>query len=219
MVLLFISNLLFSQVAINTDGSSADASAMLDIKSTSRGLLIPRMTASERDNISSPATGLMVYVIDDNSFWYYDGTNWVQVGAGVPDNDWTINGNNIYSAVSGNVGIGTNNPQAKLHILKSTSGSAQFRIDVMVNTYGPTGAGFYVNNYGDLEISAERTTNVMEFRNISLAVGGGNVGIGTNSPDAKLTVITNGYYNQFSLVNSQFYSGGWARGGVLNTAV
>ena len=48
-------------VAINEDGSAADSSAMLDVKSTTKGLLIPRMSSAERTAIPSPATGLMVF--------------------------------------------------------------------------------------------------------------------------------------------------------------
>jgi len=62
----------FAQVAINNDGTAPDASAMLDVKSTTGGLLIPRMTAADRDNIASPATGLTVYVTDDNSFYNFE---------------------------------------------------------------------------------------------------------------------------------------------------
>ena len=46
----------FSQVAINSDGTAADGSAMLDVKSTTRGVLVPRMTAALRDAITNPAT-------------------------------------------------------------------------------------------------------------------------------------------------------------------
>ncbi len=80
-----------AQVGINTDGSAPDASAMLDIKSNTAGMLIPRMTAAERDNITTPATGLMVYITDDNYFYYYDGTNWKAFeNAGQA---WLLNGN------------------------------------------------------------------------------------------------------------------------------
>jgi uncharacterized protein (TIGR02145 family) len=54
----------FSQVAISTDDSNADPSAMLEVKSTSKGLLIPRMTHAQLILISSPANGLMVYCTD-----------------------------------------------------------------------------------------------------------------------------------------------------------
>ena len=73
----------FSQgVGINTDGSNPDASSLLDIKSTSKGILIPRMTLSERTSISSPATGLLVYQTNGTSgFYFYDG-GWVRLATG-----------------------------------------------------------------------------------------------------------------------------------------
>jgi hypothetical protein len=80
-VLFFVSSA-FSQtvgVGVNTDGSSPDASSILDVKSTDKGILIPRMTAAQRGAIASPATGLMVYQTDATAgFYYYDGTAWVQ---------------------------------------------------------------------------------------------------------------------------------------------
>jgi hypothetical protein len=71
----------FSQgVGINTDESDADPSAMLDVKSTDKGILIPRMTMTQRTAISSPATGLIIYQSDNNpGFYFYNGTNWVQI--------------------------------------------------------------------------------------------------------------------------------------------
>ncbi len=103
----------FAQVAINTDGSAPDASAMLDVKSTAGGILIPRMSAADRDAIASPATGLLVFVTDDHTFYYYDGANWVTMAT---DNDWTVNGNDMYNNNTGNVGIGTNTPSEKLEV-------------------------------------------------------------------------------------------------------
>jgi hypothetical protein len=47
-------------VAVNNDGSSADVSAMLDIKSTDKGILIPRVTVAQRNAITNPAKGLLV---------------------------------------------------------------------------------------------------------------------------------------------------------------
>ena len=66
-----------AQVAINTDASLPDASAMLDIKSTSSGLLIPRMTTAQRTSIGSPAQGLMVYDTDLGAFVYYQSGQWM----------------------------------------------------------------------------------------------------------------------------------------------
>jgi hypothetical protein len=66
-------------VAINNSGATADASAMLDISSTSKGLLIPRMSTSQKTAIASPARGLMVYDSDTQSFWYWTGMAWKEV--------------------------------------------------------------------------------------------------------------------------------------------
>ena len=67
-------------VGIGNGNYAPDASAVLDIKSTTSGLLMPRMTKSERDLISSgsPATGLMIYQTDNTpGFYHYDGSAWV----------------------------------------------------------------------------------------------------------------------------------------------
>ncbi len=63
---------LTAQMAITTDGSSADASAMLDVKSTEKGMLIPRMTYTQRTNITSPATGLLVYQTNFRNGYYFN---------------------------------------------------------------------------------------------------------------------------------------------------
>jgi len=52
---------LFAQVGINTDGTAPDGSAMLDVKSTTMGVLVPRLTKTQRDAIATPATGLIVF--------------------------------------------------------------------------------------------------------------------------------------------------------------
>lgn len=65
-------------VGIGTD--TPDASAALEVSSTDKGLLIPRMTTAERDAISSPADGLMIYNTENNEYNYYDGTTWSMVG-------------------------------------------------------------------------------------------------------------------------------------------
>jgi len=68
-------------VAVNTTGTPADASAMLDISSISKGFLPPRMTTVQRTGISSPANGLMVFDTDTKTYWYF-ATTWKEVGIG-----------------------------------------------------------------------------------------------------------------------------------------
>jgi len=71
----------FGQVAITDTNSSPDSSAMLDIQSSDKGVLIPRMTAEQRINISNPATGLLVFDTDSLGFWYYNGAGWQDLSA------------------------------------------------------------------------------------------------------------------------------------------
>lgn len=71
---------LMAQVGINT--TTPDPSSMLDIQSTAKGLLIPRMTLTDRNNIPSPAQGLMVYQTDNTpGFYYYNGSTWSAIAA------------------------------------------------------------------------------------------------------------------------------------------
>jgi hypothetical protein len=90
-------------VAINTDGTAADNSSILDIKSTNKGMLVPRMTQTQRDAITSPATGLFIYQTDATAgFYYWNGTVWTAIA---PPAGWGFSGNAI---ASGNF-IGTTN--------------------------------------------------------------------------------------------------------------
>ena len=69
-----------AQVGINIE--TADASAALDITSTTGGLLVPRMTETQRDAIIPAATGLMIYQTDGTAgFYYYNGSSWATLGS------------------------------------------------------------------------------------------------------------------------------------------
>lgn len=77
----FISIGVFAQIAINSDGSSPHPSAMLDVESTTKGLLIPRMSQTQRDLISNKTTGLLIFQTDNTpGFYYYTGSAWNFVG-------------------------------------------------------------------------------------------------------------------------------------------
>ena len=64
----------YAQVGINT--SSPDPSSVLDIVSTTSGMLAPRMTTVQRNAIASPANGLLVYDTDLGLFYFYDNSSW-----------------------------------------------------------------------------------------------------------------------------------------------
>lgn len=60
-------------------GGTLDASALLTLTDTAQGLLVPRMTATQRDNIVSPATGLLVFDTDSNAFLFFDSSVWMKL--------------------------------------------------------------------------------------------------------------------------------------------
>ncbi len=134
IALLLIPVMSLAQVAINTDNSSPDNSAMLDVKSTSKGILIPRMSQAQRAAISSPANGLLVYQGDGaTGFYYYNGSSWQwlgganHTGSGSPGQVtfWigtnAISGNNglYWDNTLSRLGVGTTSPQQQLEITGS----------------------------------------------------------------------------------------------------
>ncbi len=198
-VLVILSLGLFAQVSINTDGADPDGSAMLDVKSTDKGMLVPRMTTDQRTTISSPATGLLVFDETTGGFWFYNGSVWTDLSA--PDSDWTISGNNMYSGVSGNVGIGTSAPSALLDVngnIQLSDSTIYFRNGTDENHglgwYGSSkefagqnidGPVLFGYNGGALGSDQSGTQNVAVHWKSD-----GKVGIGTTSPDlsAKLEI-------------------------------
>ena len=91
----------FCQISVNNDLSAPDASAMLDVKSTTGGLLMPRMTASQRTAIVMPVDGLMVYQTDGTAgFYFYNGFGWIFMGTteGYSGNVTDVDGN-VYPTV------------------------------------------------------------------------------------------------------------------------
>ena len=62
-------------IGINTN--APNASAQLEVASTTRGFLCPRMTTTQKNAIASPATGLQVYDTTLNRPCFYDGTTWI----------------------------------------------------------------------------------------------------------------------------------------------
>jgi len=102
------------QVGINATGAAAAPSAMLDLASTTKGFLMPRMTDAQRIAIPAPANGLLVYQnntpnpASPEGYWYYDATipAWVPLTQG---NGWMLPGN--ASAIPMTNYIGTSDAQ------------------------------------------------------------------------------------------------------------
>ena len=177
--------------------SAPDASALLDVSSTARGFLPPRMTTTDVGNIATPADGLMVYDTDTDTLKLRANGAWVSLGTGGTSTQWTTTGSDIYYN-TGNVGIGTATPARLLHIATGASDTfarmstdsthaAQFEfIRGTTGSYiGPAGgsAGFDLWTYEDIPFRL--ASNNTERMRIDTS---GNVGIGTTNPSVTLDV-------------------------------
>ena len=128
--------------------------AILDINSTSKGLLIPRMTLAQRDAIVAPKLGLQVFVTSDSSMYLYQGTAWVKQRTG--NEAWMLQGNNLYNANSGNVGIGTTNPVNKL----SVNGTVNITDSLGIGTESPAGL-LHIRSISSLDNDIDQQQTVM----------------------------------------------------------
>jgi subtilisin-like proprotein convertase family protein len=105
LLLLLLSSKVFAQVGINATGAAPASSAMLDVSSTSKGLLIPRMTTAQKNAIVSPTQGLMVYDTNIQQYSYWNSSAWVNLPSTLSGGQWTTSGSDIFNNNAGNVKI------------------------------------------------------------------------------------------------------------------
>jgi uncharacterized protein (TIGR02145 family) len=153
-----------SQVSINANGDPPDNSAILDVKSTSKGLLIPRMTQSELTAINSPANGLQVFCTTDNKLYIFLSSinRWkeVEFGSGelLPPAIFSIG---TGSACANTVVNGTYYPAVSL------TTSSFVTIQVNVSTIGTyfittnTVNGYSFSTSGEFSTTGSQTINLM----------------------------------------------------------
>ncbi len=159
LTLIIVSGI-HAQVAINETGASPDASAILDISSADKGLLIPRVTTTQRNGINSPQGGLLIYDTDNESFWYYDNTQsgWVElIVDGAMGLDGLSDGKSDNTSVfvgyqAGNFDNGSNyNSSLGVYSLKSNTSGAH---NTTIGSYG-----MYNNTTGSRNTAIGRRAN------------------------------------------------------------
>lgn len=174
-------------IAISDASHTADASAVLDVYSTSKGMLVPRLTSTQRTAISSPATGLLVFDTDSVDYMYYDGSGWTELSTG---NLWRRSGTDTYLRhFNDNVVIGTNTsaPGYKFYVYGNSSQMSRF--DGQVEFWNVAGGKMNadINNDG-LNNGVLKVYDALSGAKIQLNAGGnsylsgGNVCIGATNP-------------------------------------
>jgi hypothetical protein len=175
---------------VGIGSGSPTATALLDLTSTTKGLLPPRMTSTQRDAIASPAAGLTIYNTTTSELEVYNGS-WVPVGNGIAATNFaagSVGAPGLY--VTGDSDTGFYSPAA--NTLSVTTGGVEVMrwntiasgVDYFSFTPGPAGSPGVIT-----EAAAGSDTN------ISIAItpkGTGGVGIGTSTPADPLEVDGSG---------------------------
>ncbi len=216
---LFIYSSLFSQgVAINNTNTPPVTSSMLDVSATNKGVLIPRLALTQTtlsNPITSPATSLLVYntaSINDVTpgYYYWNGSIWIRFangngGVNCNTTNYIIKSDGFNGTCSQifdngtNVGIATTTPQGKLHISNAynvTGASARPNHIFLEepnnsNLKGYIGLNLNTAAGANLEyLGIEAVEDGVHWANIILAEQGGNVGIGTPTPQAKVEIVS-----------------------------
>jgi hypothetical protein len=136
-----------NNVGIGT--TSPNASAMLEINSSNKGLLLPRV--ADTSSIASPAKGLVIYSNNNNKLWFYNGSRWQQSisNSGGMDSIWYKTQDSIVYTAKPYVGINTDYsliaPQANLQV----NGSLLVQGKLDYSSTAPTaGQTYTMNNTG-----------------------------------------------------------------------
>lgn len=210
-VLISFQYLSAQSVGIGT--STPNASAQLEIASTTKGLLLPRMTTTQRTAIAGPVAGLMVFDTDFKEYYQHDGSTWRKL---LNSSFWNSSSTRswIYNTTD-SIGIGTTSPDHKLHVQNGNIYMHDSRTDlnphVIFEIAGSNldEGGLQFNRSGDT-LAAINYVEDGSFANyLRFGVGGagkgyelilntnGEMGLGTKDPQGRLDISS---YNGDNLV-------------------
>ncbi|MBI4648682.1 MAG: hypothetical protein HY738_19380, partial [Bacteroidia bacterium] len=199
------------------DGYIAHPSAMLDIKSTTKGMLVPRVSTAQRTAINNPETGLLVFDTDAGSFYFFKAGTWVNLTYGNPGGIWGLSGSNVFlTNTSHQLGIGTTAPVGKLEVKGDVPVSSQAPLFEVINSAGDTvfavysqGVRVYVAD--DIAIKASGSRS-------GFAVGGFSITKGITNEYLRVTPDSvRIYIEDTSAVKASGSRGGFAVGGFSQT--
>lgn len=220
LLFIFLSGLYLmsmAQVSINETGNDPDASAMLDVSSTDKGILIPRMTSTERLSIADPANGLLVFDLTTSTFWFYKVSTmqWTEIkDTNVNSIDDLVDAKNdnssVYLGHNGGSDDGNNKNTAtgKLALSDNTSGQYNAAYGYSSLNYNTTGIDNTAFGSNSLEFNTTGSQNTAIgsqslFHN---AGGSQNTAIGYMSGYGSVGETATG--NVFIGYQAGFYEGG-----------
>ena len=198
LIMVFFAGSIFAQnqnVGINDNGSSPNASAMLDVSSTTKGFLPPRMTTAQRNTITSPAEGLVIYNTEEKTLNIFNGTAWSLINPVVCGQSFTdLRDGKVYPTVqigsqcwmTKNLNIGTKVTGLTEPANNSTIGKYCFNDDeAYCNIYG----GLY--NWAEMVQYLNGATNTTSWSPVPTGNVQGICPTGWHIPtDAEWTTLT-----------------------------
>src|SRR5574343_97 len=155
-------NYLFAsaQQNIGIGTSTPSASAILDVTSSTKGFLLPRLTSVQKLAINNPSKGLLVYDITSNSLWQYNGAAWLEVSQG--GSGWSLSGN---AGTNSTHFIGTTDAQSLVFKMNNVqSGLIEVDENKAYTAFGkaalnPNSTGLDNSAFGFKALSANTTGN------------------------------------------------------------
>ncbi|MDO5981723.1 fibrinogen-like YCDxxxxGGGW domain-containing protein [Flavivirga spongiicola] len=143
----------FGQVGVGT--TNPDPSSALDVTSSTQGFLVPRMTQNQRDAITSPAEGLLIYNLDSNCFQYYKGAAW---------------SNCLGESLSNKLDCNSINSNGSYTVGGALTNTNTITIDVIVNSYDTY--NITTNTVNGYSFSASGTFSSLGVNTITLTGSG-----------------------------------------------
>lgn len=220
LFIAFITMSASAQVGIGVSTANIAPSAQLDVSSTTKGLLAPRMTELQRNSINQPAAGLLVYQTDSTAgFYYFDGSAWKQNLGLSPGG--TI-GQVLTTDGAGNATWTTAavvTPGVDLTTDQTIAGLKTFNSDLTVN--GLTIGRGAANIDSNIALgTAALATNTEGFGNVAIGstalanntIGLGNIAIGMNTLNLNTEGNLNIAIGALALTNNTFGSNNIATG-------
>ena len=192
LVAVLLTATTYAQVGVGT--TTPDASSALDITSTTKGLLIPRMLAGERTTIVTPATGLMVFQTDGAAgFYYYNGSSWAEVAA----TSKTYSVNTFYAELGGYViQISPNGKHGLVVAMQDQGVSTWYDANDLLSN--PSNHDADGKEFSDWRLPTKRELNLMYV----VKNNGNAASLNTNSYWSSTEDDSNNAWGQF------FYNGG-----------
>jgi hypothetical protein len=163
-------------IGINNGGLDPHPSAMLDIEATNKGFLPPRMSTLQRDAISSPAIGLLIYNTITNCLNYYDGIGWREK-CGSPTYPLIGSLNCVSATNNGTLTVGIAASSVSSDIPYTSGNGGPYNAQIISST-GVTGltatlsSGNFANGSGSLNYVISGTPATSGTASFALNVGG-----------------------------------------------